>query len=185
MRIVGGRWGGRRLAAPRGSATRPTSDRVREALFSILADRVAGARVLDLCAGSGALGLEALSRGATHATFVERDRKTADVIRANAAALAVSPDAYRLIVEPARRAIEREGPAFDLVLCDPPWSDVPAIAGALFAAAPRLLDPRGTLVLEHRAGEAPPVSNGLRAVDARKYGDTALLFCAWASEGPP
>jgi 16S rRNA (guanine(966)-N(2))-methyltransferase RsmD len=185
VRIVGGRWGGRRLSAPRGSATRPTSDRVREALFAVLADRVVGARVLDLCAGSGALGLEALSRGAAHVTFVERDRRTADVIRANAAALRVSPHAHRIRVEPARRALRDAAQTFDLVLCDPPWSDVSAVAADLFAAAPRLLDPRGLVVLEHRAGEAPPVPNGLRAVDARKYGDTALLVCAPAPETSP
>ena len=163
----------------------PISDRVREALFSILADRVPKARVLDLCAGSGALGLEALSRGAGHATFVERDRKTADVLRANAVTLGVPPDAHEILVEPARRALQRTARTYDLMLCDPPWPDVPDIARDLLAAAPRLLNPRGLLVLEHRAGEAPPVPNGLRAVDARKYGDTALLICAHAPETSP
>src|SRR5919199_2095346 len=95
MRVVAGTWGGRRLQAPRGDATRPTSDRVREALFSILGDRVTGARVLDLFAGSGALGIEALSRGAVEATFVDSAPAAIRAVRANLDALGIEADVMR------------------------------------------------------------------------------------------
>lgn len=185
MRIIGGRWGGRRIAAPRGSATRPTTDRVREALFSILGTRVDGARVIDLCAGSGGLGFEALSRGAAHVTFVERDPATAGIIRENAATLDVPADAHRVIVEPAQRFLRRARERVDLVLCDPPWSAVPEVSASLFEAAPRLIVASGLIVIEHRAGEVPKLSNGLLAVDARKYGDTGLLLCGLETEISP
>ncbi|KQX25334.1 MULTISPECIES: 16S rRNA (guanine(966)-N(2))-methyltransferase RsmD [unclassified Sphingomonas] len=118
MRIIAGRWRGRPLVAPQGQATRPTSDRTREALFSMLASRVGsfeGLKVADLCAGTGALGLEALSRGAAHCTFVERDRAAVEALRANIA---------RLGAEAEVRAIAAEsfaGGAYDLVLIDPPY----------------------------------------------------------------
>src|SRR4051794_29663322 len=115
MRIVAGRFGGRRLQAPPGRSTRPTSDRVREALFSILGP-LDGARVLDLFAGSGALGLEALSRGADHADLVERDSRAAAVARLNAEALALGPDEVAVLRMPAQRALEdarRSGATYD------------------------------------------------------------------------
>lgn len=158
---------------------------MREALFSILGARVDGAHVVDVCAGSGGLGFEALSRGAAHVTFVERDRATAGVIRENAAALGVPAEAHRVIVEPAQRFLRRAQERADLVLCDPPWDIVPEVTAALFEAARRLLADGGLIVVEHRAGEAPELSNGLRAFDTRKYGDTALLLCGVDSEISP
>ncbi|MEH3106571.1 MAG: 16S rRNA (guanine(966)-N(2))-methyltransferase RsmD [Sphingomonas fennica] len=119
MRIVSGRWRGRPLKAPAGEATRPTSDRAREALFSMLASRIGsfeGLRVADLFAGTGALGLEALSRGAAHCTFVEPDRAALAALEANVAAL----DAAATIV--ARRAESYRGGPFDLILLDPPYA---------------------------------------------------------------
>ncbi len=118
MRIIAGQWRGRALIAPVGDATRPTSDRTREALFSMLTSRLGsfeGLKVADLCAGTGALGLEALSRGAAHCTFVERDRAAIDALKANVAKLGASADI---------RATAAEGFAggpFDLVLIDPPY----------------------------------------------------------------
>lgn len=118
MRIIAGQWRGRPLAAPQGQATRPTSDRTREALFSMLASRVGsfeGLKVADVCAGTGALGLEALSRGAAHCTFVERDRAAVEALRTNIAKLGAQAEV---------RAIAAEsfvGGAYDLVLIDPPY----------------------------------------------------------------
>src|SRR5699024_5144382 len=123
-RIIAGQFGGRALAAPRGADTRPTTDRVREAIFSRVESLLdlAGARVLDLYAGSGALGLEAVSRGAGFVVLVERDRRTAQVLAANVASLGVRERA-RVVSERVDRVLERgpeDGP-FDLVLLDPPY----------------------------------------------------------------
>src|SRR5262245_38060022 len=137
MRIIAGKLGGRRLVAPRGQGTRPTADRVREALFSALGD-VAGAVVLDLYAGTGALGIEALSRGAERAVFVESARPALVALRDNLAATDLSA-ASRVIALPVARAtveIARQGP-FDLVLVDPPYAalgEVPGVIEDLVAA---------------------------------------------------
>src|SRR4051812_32358762 len=134
MRITGGVNRSRALRAPRGTATRPTSDRVREALFGILGARfeLSGLRVLDLYAGSGALAFEALSRGAAHATLVESGRDALEAIRANVEALKVAT-LVRVVGQPVERAIrglaEKSEP-FDLVLADPPYAEVPSGAAA-------------------------------------------------------
>ncbi|WP_328705843.1 16S rRNA (guanine(966)-N(2))-methyltransferase RsmD [Erythrobacter rubeus] len=122
MRIIAGEWRGRKLTAPKGDATRPTADRTRETLFSMLASRLGsfeGLRVADLFAGSGALGLEALSRGAAHCLFVEQDRAALDAIRANIVALAARPqtDVDAMSVMHLRAARE----PYDLILLDPPY----------------------------------------------------------------
>jgi 16S rRNA (guanine966-N2)-methyltransferase len=197
MRIVGGTFGSRALVAPKGRATRPTSDRVREALFGILqsAKVVDHARVLDLYAGSGALGLEALSRGAAHATLIESSRDALDAIRTNVDALGVGTR-VRVIAGDVRnvprllRGLTPSEP-FDLVLADPPWALVDE--GAALAALTALLRagvvaPGAWIVLEHSARTAPPASDGapppdgttppdrLTPADTRRYGDTALTF---------
>jgi 16S rRNA (guanine966-N2)-methyltransferase len=185
MRIIGGTYGSRPLVAPRGRATRPTSDRVREALFGILesAKVVDNARIIDLYAGTGALGLEALSRGAAHATFVESSREALDAIRTNVATLGVA-DRTKVVAGDVLRAVRALAPAvpFDLVLADPPWAlvdDGVAIAalGALLSA--RAVGPRTWIVLEHSARTTPAVTGGgagLTPFDTRRYGDTALTF---------
>ena len=122
MRIVAGEYGGRRLHAPRGTRTRPTADRVREALFSMLGD-VSGARVLDLYAGSGALGIEALSRGAASAVFVERDARAAATITRNLDALGADAEVRR---QDALRFLASGAGPFDLVFCDPPYDLAPS-----------------------------------------------------------
>ncbi len=187
MRVIAGTLRGRTLAAPAGLATRPTGDRVREALFSILGG-VAGARVLDLYAGTGALGIEALSRGAARATFVEDARPALAALRANVAALALS-GACDVVASPVERAWRRPGLAgpFDLVLADPPWRDVPtgALGRALAALAEQgRLAPDARVVVEHAASDAPPVLAGLERHDERRYGDTALAFYSLANPGP-
>jgi 16S rRNA (guanine966-N2)-methyltransferase len=167
-RIIAGEFGGRRLSLPADDRVRPTADRVREAWMSILGDRLAGARVLDLFAGSGALGLEALSRGAAHATFVELSGPALAAIRANATALGVET---RVTVRrgDAMRFIQRlDRGAFDLALADPPYS-VP-FAERLVAAF-RQQPFAGMLVVEH------PASVSLDVEETRRYGDIALSFC--------
>ncbi len=172
MRVVAGCWRGRRLVAPRGDATRPTTDRVKEALFSILGPSVVDVRVADLCCGSGGLGIEALSRGAAHATFVDRDRAALDAVRRNLEACGADSSAWRAV---RADALEWLGTgSADLVLADPPYAgDLPRL---LWRA---LIDgiAHGDLeraVLEHDPAldlTAPPPGVSL---DRRIYGATAL-----------
>ena len=168
MRIVGGSYGGRRLVVPKDARVRPTADRVREAWMSILGGEIAGARVLDLYAGSGALGLEALSRGAVAAEFVELGAASLEALWANIAALGVA-DRTRVHRGDALRFAERLGPeACDLAFADPPYAhDAAANLVALFRRAPfaRILS------VEHLADQ--PVDGD----ETRRYGDTAITFC--------
>ena len=176
MRIIAGRAGGRRISVPP-SGTRPTSDRVREALFSALtADPgLDGAAVLDLCAGSGALGLEALSRGAACALFVESDRRAAGVLRRNVADLGL-PGAT---VRAASAAAVLGGPAdraYDVVLVDPPYATPDGeVAGWLADAyAHSWLAADAVVVVERGRGAAFPWPAPLVALRERRYGDTVL-----------
>jgi 16S rRNA (guanine966-N2)-methyltransferase len=177
VRIVGGRLGGRRLVAPHDAATRPTADRVREALFSILGP-LDGERVLDLYAGTGALALEALSRGALSAVLVESRKQALDAMDANVAALGASSEVVivRRPVERARQQLVGLGP-FELVFCDPPYAAVES--GQALRALEGLLDllaPGGRLILEHGSASRAPALAGLEPPDSRRYGDTTLSF---------
>ena len=179
VRIVAGSAGGRRIAVPAGTGTRPTSDRAREAMFSTLGGLVDlhGARVLDLYAGSGALGLEALSRGATAAVFVESDLGAARTIEANAAALGLRGADVRR--ESAQRFTGGESGAapYRLVLADPPY-DLPAevLRGQLDALAPRL-EAGAILVVERSARDADWVWPApYEALRVRRYGSGALWY---------
>ena len=180
MRVVAGAYGGRGLRVPHGRATRPTSDRVREALFSTLGETVLGAHVLDLFAGSGALGIEALSRGAADAVFVERDPATAAVLRANLADLGISAATYVGDVRRFVRDLPHTTPVFDLVLCDPPYKlssdEVAALLGDLARSGHVGAD--ATMVAERaRHGEALTVpEQELHVADVRTYGDTVLYY---------
>lgn len=187
MRITGGVLRSRRLAAPPGDRTRPTADRVREALFSILDARasLARVRVLDLYAGTGALGLEALSRGAGHVTFVEAARDAVRVLEKNCLDLGVTErtTVHALAVERCWTKVLRGGP-FALVFADPPYADVRdgRLVRAVDASLAGLLEPAGTFVLEHGKGDRAPLIAGLSAFDARAYGDTALAFYRRAAQ---
>ncbi|MCK6534322.1 MAG: 16S rRNA (guanine(966)-N(2))-methyltransferase RsmD [Polyangiaceae bacterium] len=177
MRVVGGRLGGRVLRAPKGDATRPTTDRVRESLFQILGD-LAGARALDLYAGTGALGIEALSRGASFAGFVEARRASAAVLRENLEALGLTGESRVVVstVERAAPSLRGCGP-FDLIFADPPWADMPAALRAVgrLVSALELAD-GCRLVVEHSAREPLALPSGLllHPCDARQWGDTAV-----------
>ena len=167
LRIVAGEFGGRRLRVPDDRRVRPTADRVREAWFSILGGSVGGARVLDLFAGSGALGLEALSRGAAHADFVELAAGSLVALRANVDALGVTDrvtvhrgDALRFAASAAPRA-------YDIALADPPYTaDFAERLAAVFRRSPFA----AILAVEH------PASRSLDGDDTRRWGDTAVTF---------
>jgi len=178
MRIIAGKVGGRTLKAPAGRNTRPTSDRVREALFSIIEARLdlEGVLVLDLFAGSGALGLEALSRGAASATLVDEARTAQQTIASNADQLGLAGQCtlLRLEVGAALALLEREGRRFDLVLADPPYADDPDVLLEEISRRGLLAD-GGLLLLEHSRRTTPAERCGeLALVLRRRYGDTQL-----------
>ena len=181
MRIAGGRFRGRAIAAPSGTLTRPTSDKVREALFNILIHgigefEIEGARVLDLFAGTGALGLEALSRGATYCLFVEDNADARGLIRENIEALGLT-GASKLW----RRDATKLGPAapmqpFQLLFADPPYGKGLGELALTAAADGGWLAPGAVCVLEERAGVEPAIPAAFSRLDIRIYGDTALHF---------
>ena len=171
------------MAAPKGRTTRPTSDKVREALFAILHDRARGARVLDCYAGTGALGLEAISRGAASAVFVESDRDAARTLRDNVAQLGVVDRTHVLTFDAKRLGaplVERFG-AFDLVLMDPPYDRVDeALAVGRRLGEMGAVATGGLWVLEHADKGAPPETpEGWSLQKRRAYGKTMLSFFAW------
>ena len=182
MRVIAGRFGGRSLQAPRGLSTRPTSDRVREALFQVLGD-VTGLSVLDLYAGTGALGIESLSRGAARVVFVESGRSALACLRRNTQSLGIedSCELLPLSVERARKAICARAP-FHLVLCDPPWDQVGDAMLALGDLLGRgILGAGGRVVVEHRAGTELRVPAGFALLRERhrRWGDTGVsIFSA-------
>jgi 16S rRNA (guanine966-N2)-methyltransferase len=172
MRVIAGRYGGRRLQAPAGVATRPTSDRVREALFSVLGARVEEARVLDLFAGSGALGIEALSRGAAEATFVETAPAALRAVRANLAVLGVQAQVRRAGALRFLGAASRDARQYDLVFLDPPYRLATRLGRELSEALPAVLAPGAAVVAE--SDRRAPVALDLPLHDERRYGDTLI-----------
>jgi 16S rRNA (guanine966-N2)-methyltransferase len=182
MRVIAGSLRGRRLTAPRGQRrTRPTSDRVREALFAMLGD-VEGARVLDLFAGTGALGIEALSRGARQAAFVECDRAALQALRANLSACGLAgPDAEVHAGEAlaALGAAERRGETYDLVFVDPPYAQARELEGPLSARLPGVLEPSARVVVE--SDRRSPLALALEPRRERRYGDTLITIYSQAS----
>ena len=186
-RIISGALGGRRLDVPAGTVTRPTSDRVREALFGRLdhQDVLLAARVLDLYAGSGALGLEALSRGARAATFVESDRAVLDVLRRNVATLV--PEREVLVrAEPVQRALLRGADAaYDLVLADPPYGLEEDELADVLALLPLhgWLAAEALVVVERDARSPEPRWPAeLASVDERRYGETRVWWARAAGD---
>jgi 16S rRNA (guanine(966)-N(2))-methyltransferase RsmD len=177
MRVIAGEWKGRRLEAPKWEGLRPTSDKLRETLFNVLAPRIAGARVVDGFAGTGALGIEALSRGAAHVTFIERDSRAFRLIASNLERCAVTAERYAIIRGDFLSATRGrdEGAHADLVLLDPPY-DLSSLEVAVAAAGEWLLA-SGLVVLEHaRRRESPAQAGGLDRVRMLTSGDSALSF---------
>jgi 16S rRNA (guanine966-N2)-methyltransferase len=187
MRVIAGEFGGRRLVAPPGRGTRPTADRVKEAVFSILGP-VDGANVLDLFAGSGGLAIEALSRGAARATCVDDDRGAVEAMRANAATLGLG-GRLRVMRRGWRGALGTLHGAdepFDVVLADPPYDLLPVILGEMGEAIARVVAPGGVVVIEHARG-AIIQAGGVPAIrverdTTRRYGDTEVTVI-WTPEG--
>lgn len=190
MRIIAGKYRGRNLKSPPSLQVRPTSDRLRETLFNVVAPRIEGARFLDLCAGSGAVGIEALSRNARHVTFVDRSRKMFALIEANLELCRIAKEEMQIVqaeaVDFIRRALSRaEGHAghgksepWDIVFFDPPYAtDYLPILEAFSAQDSTLLTENGLLVVEHHHKKALPDELGnLRRTRVLKQGDSALSF---------
>ncbi|WP_173196498.1 16S rRNA (guanine(966)-N(2))-methyltransferase RsmD [Geobacter sp. SVR] len=184
MRVIAGNARGVRLEAPRGMHTRPTADRVREALFSIILSRrdIKDARVLDICAGTGGLGIEALSRGAGSCCFIENNRQALTSLKRNLAAVRYAEQASVMEVEAlkALRLLAGRASSFDLVFFDPPYaSELYAMVPAMLSDL-SLLAEEGLLVAECAARTIMPERiGGLMKIDRRVYGDTALEMFTW------
>jgi 16S rRNA (guanine(966)-N(2))-methyltransferase RsmD len=181
--VIGGACKGRTLKAPAWEGLRPTSDRLRETLFNILAHRIDASRVLDVFAGTGAVGIEALSRGAAAAVFIENDRRAAALIAENAERCGVR-DRCAIIRQEADRALAAydSDDRFDVIVLDPPYDWAPARRhrvhemGGTIARAVRLLVPGGILVLEHAWRQPPPDAVGAEKRRTVRSGDSALTF---------
>jgi 16S rRNA (guanine(966)-N(2))-methyltransferase RsmD len=179
MRVIGGIHRGRRLGTIGGLAVRPTSDRLRETLFNILATRIGGSRFLDICAGSGAVGIEALSRGATEVTFIDNSRDACGVIEANLASIGLTQGATIVTRDAAASLarLEREHKEFDIAFFDPPYASkiYPQVMKKLDSG--NLLTLTGLLIVEYRAKTPPLAECGrLRIVREVKQGESALGF---------
>lgn len=174
MRVIAGASRGVPLAAPRGSATRPITDRVKETLFAILGERVPGARVLDLYAGSGSIGIEALSRGATSADFVERDRRALSALRTNLERTRLAASASVHATEVERFLASAAEARWDLVVLDPPY-ETRAIVAPLRALVPHLA-PDAVVVLKHFWRTEVPAVDRLAVMRERRFGETMLTF---------
>jgi len=185
MRVIAGVYKGRRLAAPTWPGLRPTSDRLKESVFAILAPVVEGARVLDGFAGSGALGIEALSRGAASVVFVDEDARAAALIGRNLAHCRIA-EGYVMIRAEFTRALRQLAAdrRFDLALLDPPY-DVANLAAVVDAAAGRM-GPGGVMVLEHASRrQAPSTAAGFASVRQVRAGDSTVTFYREAPDGAP
>ncbi len=190
MRVIAGKYGGRRLRAPRGRTTRPTSERVREALFSMLGGPMSagpqeavglqGTVVLDLFAGTGALAIEALSRGAARAVLIERDPRALEALKANLAELGLGTEeaeVRRADALAALRNARERAETYDLVFVDPPYRHAGVLGRELGEALPPLLAPRARVVTESDRRTEPPLRSLLMEVEAqRRYGDTVITI---------
>jgi 16S rRNA (guanine966-N2)-methyltransferase len=178
-RIIAGEFKGRRLITPRGRLTRPTADQVRTALMDALTPWLPAARFLDLFSGAGGVGLEALSRGAAHAVFVERDARAIRALTANIGAVGVGARTrvLRQDVVGAIHRLNREGARYELIFLDPPYADagaVPNVLGALSRAS--LLEAGGLVIVQHPSKDPPDPGEGLTVTRTRKFGETTLTF---------
>jgi 16S rRNA (guanine966-N2)-methyltransferase len=177
VRIIAGLYRGRNLKSPPSLKIRPTSDRLRETLFNILAPRIESARFLDLCAGTGAVGIEALSRGAAHVTFVDRSRKAGKLIKSNLDLCSIPNEKTELVIGEAADSLKRAGDqAWDIALFDPPYdSDYSPVLEAF--GTRNLLAPDGLLVVEHRRkDEILDRAGSLQRYRVLKQGDSCLSF---------
>ncbi|HKO36130.1 MAG TPA: 16S rRNA (guanine(966)-N(2))-methyltransferase RsmD [Pyrinomonadaceae bacterium] len=194
MRVISGKYRGRQLKGPPSAQTRPTSDRLRETLFNVLAPRIEGARFLDLCAGTGAVGIEALSRGAEHVTFVDKSRKMCGLIEANLDALKIESENVDVVGADATACLKKfakqikpsltaglmprlPGP-FDIIFFDPPYAgDYEAVLSFVSEYRAPLLSDEGIVVVEHyKKKELPAEFGSLKCYRTLKQGDSVLSF---------
>jgi 16S rRNA (guanine966-N2)-methyltransferase len=182
MRVIAGEYRSRLLASPTGMATRPTSDRLRETLFNVLAPRIGGARFLDLYAGSGAVGIEALSRGAAHVSFVERAAAALKALRQNLEKLGITAgfEIYAGSVARYLRGPRSNGAVFDIVFLDPPYEaaeEYEATLGLLASDGAAVMAPGAVVIAEHRRKDPLEVRHGaLERTRLLEQGDAALSF---------
>ena len=182
MRIIAGKYRGRKLKSPPSAQTRPTSDRLRETLFNVLAPRVEGARFLDLCSGTGAVGIEALSRGAEHVMFVDQSRKMCSLIEANTSALGIDQKEFEIVNADAsdylRRQAKKEREPFDIIFFDPPYAgDYAAVLSFIAEHRHQLLANEGIAVVEHhKKKDLQDEFGALTRYRTLKQGDSVLSF---------
>lgn len=181
MRVIAGTWRGMKLNAPHGQITRPTSDRVKESLFTIISNKIEfeGIRVLDICAGSGSLGIEALSRGADCCCFIEQDRQVVEVLKKNLSAARLGNRAELLALEALKglQMLADRKRVYDLVLFDPPYDSALYDSVPVFLGSAGLLAAGSLFVAEcSRRTTLPETFGSLLKTDRRVYGDTALEF---------
>jgi len=180
MRIIAGEFRGRVLKSPKGLRTRPTSDRLRETLFNIIAPRINGeTRFLDLCAGSGAVGIEAISRGARHATFVDQSRKACGLIEENLDKLAIDESATEVVMNSAIDFLRHENTKnYDIIFFDPPYDDdYHEVLHAISKADSQILNSNGLLIAEHHSKKLLPDEIGkLRRFRVVRQGESCLSF---------
>lgn len=191
MRVIAGSAGGRRLSAPKGNRVRPTADRVKEALFSMLLSRLGsfdGIDVLDLFAGTGNLGIEALSRGAGTAVFVDSHRQSQDIIRANLALTGLSARSSLLPLDAlaALKRLSREQRLFDIIFMDPPYHELDLIQEVLGELSrSRLTSEHGIIILECNGKMVPALPDNLTRLETRLYGDTAIHILEQTQKSSP
>ncbi len=173
IRIISGRFGGRKIEAPDNNRTHPMSERVRNALFNSIGEEIVGADILDVFAGTGAVGLEGLSRGARHATFVERDRVAQKILAKNITTLGAEEQATVIRTSIVNWLNTRDDEWYDIIFVDPPYHDPQfSTASKLFG----LLKPNGLMVLSHPGRGEVPTKTGVVVVDNRSYGNAYLTF---------
>jgi 16S rRNA (guanine966-N2)-methyltransferase len=173
LRIIAGKFGGRIIHAPNGKVTHPMSERVRNSMFNIIGDKIQNAEVLDTFAGTGSLGLESLSRGASHATFIERDRVASKILAENINALGVANFTTSIQISASTWIDKNQGNLYDIIFADPPYDNLQLSTVSRLGS---LLKSNGLMVLSYPdRGEVPTV-NGVVVVDNRSYGTSALAF---------
>lgn len=176
IRVIGGEHRGRMLRTPPGPGTRPATGRVRESVFSTLGMRVREAHVLDLYAGSGSFGIEALSRGGRSAVFVERSRPALESLRSNLKSLGITDEA-RVVAARVERYLldDLPGPWFDIVFADPPWDISSGELAGILARVSSRMNPGAVAVVTRRAGDDTPMVHGLKIADQRRHGDAEII----------
>lgn len=173
LRIISGSFGGRIIAAPDGKKTHPMGERIRNAIFNSIHDEVKGAYVLDAFAGTGAIGIEALSRGASSAIFIERDRTAQNVLEGNIASLKIGEEAKVIKAPIASWITTYKGNLFDIIFADPPYHDTQF---STVSELMGLLKPGALMVLSHPGRDECPTRSGVVVVDNRSYGDATLTL---------